>query len=233
MAQEKKQRKAKAPGRIRQMIQVYRTTKTHDPNLTLILLLSFIAPIVITVAAAAMLDGGILGWIMWPLTGALVGLLIAMIILGRRAERVAYRQLEGRPGAVGAVIGSALKRSWRGSDAPVAITRQQDAVYRVVGKGGVVLIAEGSAQRTKRLLTDEQRKLRRALPNVPLTTLYVGAEEGGLELHKLPKTLLRMKSSLNRNEVQAVFNRLTSLQSSPIGIPKGIDPFKTRAPRPR
>ncbi|KAF5274892.1 hypothetical protein FQA39_LY18698 [Lamprigera yunnana] len=38
----------------------------------------------------------------------------------------------------------ALRRSWRGSEVPVGINRNQDALYRVVGKGGVVLIAEGS-----------------------------------------------------------------------------------------
>lgn len=233
MAKEKKQRAPKQPGRIKQMVQVYKTTKVHDRNLPYILLLCFLAPVVLAVLAAALLDGGILGWFLWPITGLLAGLLIAMIVLGRRAERMAYRQIAGRPGAVGAVIGGALRRSWRGSDQPIAITRQQDAVYRVIGKGGVVLISEGSAQRTQRLIADEDRKVRRVLPNVKITKLHVGTEEGSIPLERLSRTLTKLKSSLNRNEVQAVFNRLSSLQGTPIGIPKGIDPNKVRAQRPR
>lgn len=232
MAKEK-QRATKEPGRIRQMVQVYRTTRVHDRNLTLMLLLVFLAPIVVSLLLAWLLDGGILGWILWPVTGILVGLLLAMIVLGRRAERVAYQQIEGKPGAVGAVISGALRRSWRGSEVPVAITKQQDAVYRVVGRGGVVLIAEGSAQRTKPLLARELTQLKRTLPNVKLTQLYVGPEEGGVALPKLSRTLLKLKPALSRAEVTAVHNRISSLQASPIGIPKGIDPNKVRAGRPR
>ncbi|XPP25934.1 MAG: DUF4191 domain-containing protein [Leucobacter sp.] len=233
MAKKEKQRATKEPGRIKQMVQVYRTTKVHDRNLTLIMLLVFIAPLAVSVLLGWLLDGGIIGWILWPLTGVLVGLLLVMIVLGRRAERVAYQQIEGKPGAVGAVISGALRRSWRGSEVPVAITKQQDAVYRVVGKGGVVLIAEGSAQRTKPLVAKELTQLKRTLPNVKLTQLYVGPDGDGVPLPKLSRTLLKLKPALSRAEVSAVHNRISSLQGSPIGIPKGIDPNKVRAGRPR
>ena len=224
---------SKAPGRIKQMIQVYNTTKVHDRALTPLLLLLFLVPIAIAVLLAWLLDGGIIGWFLWPVTGILVGLLLAMILLGRRAEAVAYKQIEGKPGAVGAVINGALRRSWRGSEVPVAITKQQDAVYRVVGRGGVVLIAEGSSQRTKPLLAKELTQLKRTLPNVKLTQLYVGPDEGGIPVAKLSRTLLKLKPSLTKAEVTAVHNRISSLQGTPIGIPKGIDPAKVRAGRPR
>lgn len=227
------QAKTKQPGRIKQMVQVFRTTKQHDPNLPWILLLLFIAPIVVSVVLAATLSGGILGWILWPITGALIGLLLALIVLGRRAERVAYQQIEGRPGAVGAVINGALRRSWRGSDTPVAITKQQDAVYRVVGRAGVVVIAEGSSNRTRPLIAKELTQLKRTLPGVKLTELYVGPDGGGVPLAKLSKTLQKLKPALNRAEINAVYNRVSSLQSSPVGIPKGIDPNRVRSQRPR
>lgn len=233
MAKEQKTPAKKEPGRIRQMVQIYRTTKVQDRNLPYIMLLCFIAPILVAVLLAFLLNNSIFGWIMWPLTGILVGLLIAMIVLGRRAEAVAYRQIEGKPGAVGAVVQGALRRSWRGSEVPIAITRNQDAIYRVIGRGGVVLIAEGSAQRTKRLLIDEERKVKRVLPNVKITQLYVGTDEGGIPVSKLNRSLAKIKPTLRRNEVQAVFNRLSSLQGTPVGIPKGIDPNKVRAQRPR
>src|SRR5690625_1927251 len=146
MAKEQKTKKVKEPGRIRQMIQVYQNTRKYDRNLPWVMLACFVGHILVAVALAALLSrDSVIGWITWPLTGVLAGLLVALIVLGRRAEKVAYDQLSGQPGAVGAVINSALKRSWRGSETPVALTRQYDAVYRVIGRGGVVLIAEGSA----------------------------------------------------------------------------------------
>lgn len=228
-----KQKVAKEPGRIRQMVEVYRVTKKQDRALPYILLFTFLAPIVLAVALSLLLRVGIFGWIMWPLTGFLVGLLITMIVLGRRAERTAYTQIEGMPGAVGAVINGALRRSWRGSEVPIAITKQQDAVYRVIGRGGVVVISEGSAQRTKPLVAKEMTQLKRTLPNVKLTHLYVGPDGDGVPLPRLSRTLVKMKPALSRAEVVAVYNRLSSLQSSPLGIPKGIDLNKVRPGRPR
>ncbi len=225
--------KVKRDGRIKQMIEVYRTTKVHDRNLPWLLALLFIAPIVVAVLLAWLIPGGWLSWVLWPLTGVLVGLLLAMIVLGRRAEKVAYGQIEGRPGAVGAVVQSALRRSWRGSEVPIAINKSQDAVYRVVGRGGVVLISEGSRARTQRMAADEERKVKRAMRNVEVVHLYVGADEGGIPLPKLSRTLVKLKPKLNRNEVAAVYNRLSSLQASPVGIPKGMDPNKVRPQRPR
>lgn len=233
MAKEQKARAAKEPGRIKQMVRVYQQTKKHDRNLTPLIALCFIAPLVVSLAAAYFFNNSVFGWIVWPITGLLVGLLLAMIVLGRRAEAVAYRQLEGQPGAVGAVINGALRRSWRGSETPVAMNRQRDAVYRVVGRGGAVLLVEGSSQRAKPLVRREETQLRRALSGVPVTTLYVGNEAEQIPLPKLSRSLNKLKPVLNRREIATVFNRVSSMKSDPIGIPKGMDPFKVRAGRPR
>ena len=233
MAKEKKQSAPKPPGRIKQMVQIYHSTKKYDRNLTLVLVLVFIAPIALSLGAAWFFNNNVFGWIVWPITGLLVGVLLVMIVLGRRAESVAYGQLEGQPGAVGAVINGALRRSWRGSEVPVAMTKQQDALYRVVGRGGVVLIAEGSSTRTKQLIARESTKLKHALRGVTLTTLYVGPDEGAVPLNKLSRTLVKLKPVLSRREVTDVYNRLQSLKADPIGIPKGIDPYKARAQRAR
>lgn len=233
MAKEKKQKAPKPPGRIKQMVQVYQNTKKYDRNLTLVLVLCFVAPIAASLLVALFVNSNAFGWVLWPITGLLLGLLLALIVLGRRAESVAYGQLEGQPGAVGAVINGALRRSWRGSETPIAMTKQQDALYRVVGRGGVVLIAEGSSTRTKQLLTRETTKLKAALRGVKITTLYVGPDEGAVPLNKLSRTLLKLKPALNRREINDVHNRLTSMKADPVGIPKGIDPYKVRAQRAR
>lgn len=231
--EDKKTRANKEPGRIKQMVRVYQQTRRHDRNLTLALLVCFIAPIAVAVVAALIFNNSLIGWIFWPITGVLVGVLLAMIVLGRRAEAVAYRQLEGQPGAVGAIINGALRRSWRGSETPVAMNRHRDAVYRVVGRGGAVLLVEGSPQRAKQLVVREETQLRRALSGVPLSTIHVGAEEGQVPLHKLSRTLVKLKPVLNKREVAVVYNRLSSMKADPIGVPKGMDPFKVRPGRPR
>jgi hypothetical protein len=233
MAEEKKKPAEKKPGRIKQMMRVYQQTRQHDRNLTLALVAVFIAPIVLSLVAAWIFNNNVFGWIVWPLTGILAGVLLAMIVLGRRAEAVAYKQLDGQPGAVGAVINGALRRSWRGSEVPIAMNRQKDAVYRVVGRGGAVLLVEGSPQRVKQLVSREEVQLRRTLSGVPLTTLYVGNGEGQVPLHRLSRTLVKLKPALNRREVQVVYNRVSSMKADPVGIPKGMDPYRARAGRPR
>jgi hypothetical protein len=114
---------------------------------------------------------------------------------------------------------------------PVAVNgKTQDAIYRAVGRGGVALISEGPVSRTKRMLDDEQRKVTRILPNVPVTQISVGDDDGSIALHRLPVALRKTKKALTKPEVLAVSNRLNSLQSS-LPIPKGIDPMKARPQR--
>src|SRR6185312_9311639 len=102
---------------------------------------------------------------------------LGMLVLGRRAERAAYSQIAGQPGAVGAVLRSSLKRGWRGSEMPIAVNgKTHDAVYRAVGRGGVVLISEGPKTRTNKMIDEGRRKVSRVLPNVPVTTVRVGPD---------------------------------------------------------
>src|SRR5699024_6041138 len=236
MAKDKKKGAPKEPGRLKQMWQVFQTTRKHDSLLTPLVLLSLILPI-LAGAVIAIFTNGIASKMLWPVTGVLVGVLIAMIVLGRRAERTAYRQISGQTGAVGAVIQNALRRGWQGSEMPVAVNpKTQEAVYRVVGKGGVVLLIEGSESRMQRMRIDEERKVKRALPNVAISYLSVGEQEGQTKLEELSRNLTKMPKALTRAQVTQVQNRLVSLQrqsGGPVGIPKGIDPMKVRSQRPR
>ncbi|MDQ0575304.1 DUF4191 domain-containing protein [Agromyces albus] len=222
----------KEPGRMKQMWQVFQMTRRYDPTAQWLMLLAFLAPVLVGLAVALLLgEGNGFTIALWIIAGVLAGLLIALVILGRRAERAAYSQIDGQPGAVGAVLRSGLRGGWIGNEMPVAVNgKTQDAVYRAVGRGGVALISEGPVSRTKRMLDDEQRKVSRVLPNVPITLISVGHDEGTVELYRLPATLRKTKRTLTKPEVLAVSNRLNSLQSS-LPIPKGIDPMKARPQR--
>ncbi len=219
---------------MKQMWQVFQMTRRYDPKAQWWMLLGFVLAVAAGVLLAILLAAGnVFLMIMWILAGVLAGLLTAMIILGRRAEKAAYSQISGQPGAVGAVFKSSLPRGWAGSEMPVNVNgRTQDAIYRAVGKGGVALVAEGPASRTKRMLEDERRKVKRVLPNVPITVYHVGPDEDSIPLHKLSKTLRKVKNELTKAEVLAVTNRLSSLNNQ-LPIPKGVDPYKVRPQRAR
>jgi hypothetical protein len=150
--------------------------------------------------------------------------------MSRKAEAAAYGQIEGQPGAVSAVLRSALKRGWRGSEVPIAVNRNQDAVYRAIGPAGVVLIGEGVRTRVQPMLEDERRKVQRAVPGVDVKFVWVTQDAEGTRLMKLSTTLLKMKRVLNRNEIGAIDKRLSALVTA-MPIPKGIDPKRMRAQR--
>ncbi|MCU1405516.1 MAG: hypothetical protein JWQ43_1819 [Glaciihabitans sp.] len=227
----------KEPGRIKQMWDVFQMTRRYDSLAIWYLLLGFLMPIIIAVALGIVLSSdNIVGLVLYIIAGVLAGVLLFLIILGRRAERAAYSQIAGQPGAVGAVLKSSLRGGWIASEMPVNVSpKTQDAVYRAVGRGGVVLIGEGPRSRTQKMLEDERRAITRILPNVPVTFAYVGPDPDAVPLYKLAGHLRKLKNVLRKPEILAVSNRLTSLSKGKGGlpIPKGIDPFKARAPRPR
>ena len=225
----------KEPGRIKQMWQVFKMTRRYDPAITWYLLLVFIAPLAAGIVAAVLLSpGNVIAMILYIVAGLLGGLLLALIVLGRRAEKAAYSQIEGKPGAVSAVLKSSLRRTWTASEFPVNVSpRTQDAVYRAVGRGGVALIGEGPRSRTQPMLDKERATVARILPNVPIHMMYVGPDPDSVPLHRITRELAKYKRTLTKAEVVAVSNRLSSLSRNQLPIPKGMDPNRVRAPRPR
>ena len=217
------------------MWQVLQMTRRYDSLVVWYLALAVIAPIGLSIVLAILLTSGDpVFFVVWIIAGVLGAVLLALIVLGRRAERAAYGQIAGQPGAVGAVLKSSLRRSWTASEMPITVSpKTQDAVYRAVGKGGVVLIGEGPKSRTQRMLDDEKKSVARIVPNVPISYIFVGPDADSTPLHKIPSKLAGFKSALRKPEVHAVNNRLNSLGKNGLPIPKGVDPFKVRSSRPR
>jgi hypothetical protein len=225
--------KNKTPGRVAQMWQVFQMTRRTDKAALPLMILVFVAPIVIAVLGAYIFAAGnILTLILLILIGLLAGVLFLLLVLGKRAEAAAYNQMQGQPGATGAVLTSALRRGWVTSDMPVAVNKNRDAVFRAIGRGGIVIVAEGPLSRATRMADDEVRKVSRVVPNVPTTILHVGPDESSLKLRELPGAFRKIKRTMSKREVQIVASRLSSLTSG-LPIPKGIDPRKVRAGRPR
>jgi hypothetical protein len=233
---KKNESTTKEPGRVKQLWQIFLMTKKTDKALVPLLILTLIAPIAAGIGAAILISAGsILTLILYIVTGLMLSLLLTLVVLGNRAERTAYQQISGQPGAVGAVLRSALRRVWQASEFPVAVNpKTQEAVYRAVGKPGVVLIAEGPQSKTKKMLDDERRAVLRAVPDIPVHYVFVGPDADSTPLHKLSKKLNSFDNSLRKAEVLAVSHRLNSLsRGGSLPIPKGMDPAKARAQRPR
>jgi hypothetical protein len=220
-------RKDGKPGRLAQIAQAYSTTRKTDRRLPWVLLGVWAIPVAIGVALGLTL-GPI--W-MWVLLGITSGVLVAMIVFGRRAERAAFAQIEGQPGAAAASL-NILRRGWTVTPA-VAVTRNQDVVHRAVGRPGVVLVAEGSPTRVGNLLGQEKKKVNRVAPDVPVHELTVGKEPGQVPLRKLQRKVARLPNQLTSSQVSQLNQRLKALQSvqGSLPIPKGPLPKNVKLPK--
>jgi hypothetical protein len=171
-------------------------------------------------------------WITGLIIGIPLGFLAATFILSRRAEGAAFAQIENQPGASGAAL-STLKRGWITEEQPVAVNpRTQDAVFRAVGRPGVVLVAEGPTHRVRPLIEGERKKLARILPNVTIHVIETGRGEGQVPISQVAKKMNKLGNELTKTEVSAVSKRISSLGGR-LPIPKGVDPYKARPQRGR
>ncbi len=223
-----KEAKAKKPSRLKQIGEVFQMTRRHDPMVPWLMLLAFLGVVAVSLLVGFLLDN----WVTGLIIGIALGAIAATLILSRRAERAAFAQIEGQPGASGAALGT-LKRGWITEDQPVAVNpRTQDAVFRAIGRPGVVLVSEGPSNRVKPLVDAERKRLARILPNVTIHVIESGRGEGQVPLSQLAKKMNKLKGELTKTEVSAVSKRISSLGGR-LPIPKGIDPYKARPTRGR
>ncbi|MCD2169884.1 DUF4191 domain-containing protein [Microbacterium sp. JC 701] len=174
--------------------------------------------------------------ILWAVTGLLAGILAGMITMTRLSTTAMYKKIDGMPGATGHVLSSSLGRNWQASEAPVGVNpRTQEALYRAIGRGGVVLIGEGNRSRLTRLVGEERSRVLRVAAGVPVTVLYVGHGDDEVPIAKLASTIKALPKKVDRSTMAAVIKRVSSVSQglSSLPIPKGVDPTKMRAPRPR
>jgi len=221
-----KEAKVKKPNRLKQINEVFQMTRRHDPMVVWLMLLSFLGVVAVSFLVGYLLEN----WITGLIIGIPLGLLAATLILSRRAERAAFAQIENQPGASGAALGT-LKRGWITEDQPVAVNpRTQDAVFRAIGRPGVVLVSEGPTHRVRPLVEAERKRLARILPNVTVHVIESGRGEGQVPISQVAKKMNKLDKELTKLEVSAVSKRISSLGNR-LPIPKGIDPYKARPDR--
>ncbi|MHC1561768.1 DUF4191 domain-containing protein [Actinomycetospora sp. C-140] len=179
----------------------------------------------VVVTAAVLFGIGLLigqQWFLLP-TGILLGVLLAVIIFGRRVQRNVYAKANGQPGAAGWALDT-MRGQWRVTQA-VAGTTQLDAVHRVIGRPGVILVAEGAPHRTKSLVAQEKKRVSRIIGQVPIYEISVGEEEGQVPLAKLQRHVTKLPRNIDKAQMDTVEKRLAALanRGGP-AVPKGPVP---------
>jgi hypothetical protein len=214
--------------RLKQIATVYRMTKETDPKIGLILLGLFVVTALVAFGIFFLIPGG---WIFDLVTALLFGLLAVLIVFGRRAQKAQYAQIEGRPGAAAAAMGT-LRRGWK-LDPAIAFNKNQDIVHRVVGPPGIVLVGEGNPNRLRSLLANERRKHERVTSETPIHEVVCGDSEGAVPVSRLARHVQKLCRGIKPAEMTDVLARLKALDAnrSNIPLPKGPMPTSMKGAR--
>jgi hypothetical protein len=215
-------------GRVAQLRAVFAMTRKTDPAVVWWMLLALAAAMAVGFLIGVLLESPVYVTVL----GALVGIMLATLVFARRAERAAFAQLAGQPGAALAALQN-VKRGWEIEQQPVAVDpRTQDLVFRGVGRPGVLLITEGPQPRVNRLAEQERKRIGKLISgDIPVVVLHAGDGEGQIPLRKLRGAVLKLRPKLTKAEAAEVSKRLRAFGSVKPPIPKGIDPLRMRPDR--
>jgi hypothetical protein len=211
--------------RLKQFRFAFSYTRRNDPKFLLYFGVAAAVPLVVAVVVAVVTGR-------WGLTlpiGILAALLAGMFVFGRRTTAAMYNEIGGQPGAAASVL-QTMRGNWRVTPA-VQVSTQQDLVHRVIGRPGVVLVAEGNPNRLKGLLGQEMKRVRRVTGGVEIYVAVVGEGEGEVPLKKLNQHFLKLPRNLTPKQVNALDTRLKAMGGANIPMPKGPMPKGARLPK--
>ncbi|WP_158886432.1 DUF4191 domain-containing protein [Amycolatopsis anabasis] len=216
--QAKKEKRAASKARRGQIFEAFKMQRKEDKALIPWMLGSFL------VVAGVVFGLGFIFGIQWMLlpVGILLGLLAAVIIFGRRVQKTVYTKADGQPGAAAWALDN-LRGRWRVTQT-VAATTQLDAVHRVLGGPGVILVAEGAPHRVKGLLAQEKKRVSRLVGETPIYDVIIGHEENQVPLRKLQGYLMKLPRNLKPAQVDALEAKLAALGNRGAAMPKGPMP---------
>jgi hypothetical protein len=208
---------------MKQMVQVFKFARERDRALPLWMALAFVgaAAVIFLVAVLAK----IALFVAIPLA-VIFGVLAAVLIFGRRVQKLQYGMVEGQPGAAGAIIEN-MRGGWRVTQA-VQVTSQLDVVHRVLGRPGVVLVGEGQPNRVRPLIAQEKKRVARVAGDTPIYDVLIGDGEGQVPIRKMNRYLIKLPRNLTQAQVTTLEKRMTALGGTKAApLPKG--PMPTRA----
>jgi F0F1-type ATP synthase assembly protein I len=218
----KAQKKAEKKERRRQLWQVFKTQVKQDKRL-----LPYMIGTIVVCAGIVTLFSWLtkMQWWIGLIFGVLIGVMAALIVFARRVQRSVYQQAEGTPGAAAWSLQNNLKGRWRVTPT-VAGTTHMDAVHRVIGRPGIVLVGEGAPHRVKPLIAQEKKRIARVVGETPIYDIIVGTGEGEVRLRKLNSHLMKLPRNISTTAVSQLDTKLASLatRSPQVGLPKGPMP---------
>lgn len=216
--QASKERSSQRRERWSQFWQAFNMQRKEDKLLLPILIGCVLAPVVVAVVVSLIV--GLALWALIPL-GVVLGVLFAVIVFGRRVQKNVYSKAEGQPGAAAWALDN-LRGKWKVAPT-VAGTTQLDAVHRVIGRPGVILVAEGAPHRAKGLLAQEKKRVSRVVGSVPIYDVLVGNEAGQIPLRRLQQHIMKLPRNISTAEVDSLETKMAALASRGAGaaLPKG------------
>ena len=219
---ERAESKARRRQNVKQIFEAFKMQRREDKALIPLMLAAFLGSIAIVFGL-----GWLFGvhWFALPL-GIAVGALAAVTIFGRRVQNSVYTKADGQPGAAGWALDN-MRGQWRVTPG-VAGTTHLDAVHRVIGRPGIILVAEGAPHRVKSLLAQEKKRIARVAGSIPIYDIVVGNDEGQVPLKKLQRHLMKLPRNIDRNTVESMETRLAALGTRAAAIPKGPLPAGAR-----
>jgi len=215
-------KRAASKAKRRQIFEAFKIQRREDKKLLPLMIGAFLLAVVV-VFGIGLIFG--VHWMVLPI-GIAIGLLAAVSIFGRRVQRSVYSKAEGQPGAAGWALEN-MRGQWRVTPG-VAGTTHLDAVHRVIGRPGVILVAEGAPHRVKGLLAQEKKRTARVVGNTPIYDIVVGNDEGQMPLSKLQRHVTKLPRNISASEMDTLEARLTALGSRSAAMPKGPMPAGTK-----
>lgn len=210
--------------RLKQIGLVFKFTAKQDKWFMPLAAGAVLIPLALTVPGFLLWD-----WFAIPF-GLMLALLALLIVLNLRSNAAMMNTMEGQPGAAVHLV-SQMRGDWRvNAEKPLSATTQMDVVHLVLGRPGVILLAEGNPQRLRPMLGEQKRRLGKVIGDAPLYDFVIGNEEGQVSIRKLRMTLLKLPRNLSGKEVNQLDRALTALTSRPT-LPKGQLPKDFRPPK--
>ncbi len=209
-------------GRFRQIIEAYRRTNEVDPQLKWWTVAAVAGPIIVSVLVGLWLQP----WWLWLITGVMLALVLVLSVLTWRVKQANFKRYEGQAGSAEVAFQLLNKRKWS-YEVGIAATRQMDIVHRVIGRPGIVLVAEGNPSRARALLATETKKHEQVVYGVAVTNVLVGRGQGQVALENLQKHIEKLPNVLQAHQITEVKQRLRALDAMRPKIPVPRGPMPT------
>ena len=225
-AEAKATRKKESRQRRTQIWQAFQMQRKEDKLLLPLMIGGFLAVVASTVALGLWM-GGFSAYLL-PALGVVLGVLVAFLIFGRRAQKSVYSKAEGQTGAAAWALEN-MRGKWRVTPG-VAANGHLDAVHRVIGRPGVIFVGEGSPARVKSLLAQEKKRTARLVGSTPIYEVVVGNGEDEVPLSKLERHLNKLPANITVKQMDALESKFAALGNriGPAAMPKGPLPAQAK-----